>query len=544
MACGCSLAWFRSWLQEASLLGPRCGDGSLLKERKLYRIECESEKFKEEPVLPGCENEIVQDVPMHGTSQVFSPWMEKIRDQSHPINQLGNAPMAPSPEESEYFYDEYVDYPYNETNLVELSNSSVRHYNTNRSQSLSSTPSYHFTPGDTPTIYAGANPNKTILPSVNYNTNPNPNDSSFTFFGMPIPTINIGKFWGNERKTERKASDGRNIQDFNLTKPDIQAGGFIPLTPGVSGGFTPISNTTLFQYDKEKVKPNNTYWPDDFPKHSKVDNTVKTIEPSLGIIGAVSDKGALFDSETSRSVNQSTYTRSAFNPDFDESAKVTYSQINAKHYDSEPTNNIISPVNDTYPLFEDDRKYENKSKIYISNSEETIHHPYVIPTPTVRDDIPIVTQSSLETIEKPFKYSDMNDLYLSTSSSTPSTRTAMTEEQHLAPMGRKSATITKVESPHSDSTPSSSSESYRTNNRGAKTSFYGDYDANVNMMNKPYNNSFSWYYKNYNESELEPYVGPGLTGLKSGSGQCNLKCDIYILGVTVLYFNVKYIISA
>ena len=50
------MLWLRGWLQQASTEGPRCADGSLFKEVRLSRQDCQRER-QLEPVHPGCENE-------------------------------------------------------------------------------------------------------------------------------------------------------------------------------------------------------------------------------------------------------------------------------------------------------------------------------------------------------------------------------------------------------------------------------------------------------------------------------------------------------
>lgn len=558
MACGCSLAWLRAWLQEASSVGPRCADGSLLKERKLYRLECEGERSKEEPVLPGCETEIIQDIPLYGTSQVFSPWMEKIRDQAQPIPQVtNNVQMAPSPEESEYFYDEYVDYPFNDTNLVELSNSTLSKLHHGNRTLPNSTPSYHFVPGDTPTLYAGQNSNKTMLSPVNSGIINNGNAASnggFTFFGMPLPTINIGKLWGSERKSERKASNGRSqdiekLQLYNLTEPDLQAGGFIPLTPGASGGFTPISDPTSNITGNQR---NNSNWPSDFPSHTSIDVT-KKLDPFQSTIV---DNGALFDSPLNSQINQTNYLLSPIvttinqssievnKHSFDDNDKVIFSNP------TKPKNNenVITPlqniesvygansVNSSVAAFAPnkgltideivEKLHKNKSSISALESMENFFNSsqsnQIGPTGNKLDS------------EKKF---DGNDPKQSASPSALSVLTVPGQgQQYSPPIGRKTATITKVEHPHGSSEQTSpSSETFKSNNRGAKTSFYSEYDSS--MKTNPYNNSFNWYYKNYNQSGLEPYIGPGVE--RFGSGQSTLKCDICVLS-TLISFGIQF----
>jgi hypothetical protein len=52
LSCSCSMMWLQTWLREVSSEeGPRCADGSLLKEARLSRQDCRS---TDTPVA-GCE---------------------------------------------------------------------------------------------------------------------------------------------------------------------------------------------------------------------------------------------------------------------------------------------------------------------------------------------------------------------------------------------------------------------------------------------------------------------------------------------------------
>lgn len=58
LSCSCGMLWLRGWLQQASSEGPRCADGSLFKELRLSRQDCQRERYVE-PVHPGCEAEMI-----------------------------------------------------------------------------------------------------------------------------------------------------------------------------------------------------------------------------------------------------------------------------------------------------------------------------------------------------------------------------------------------------------------------------------------------------------------------------------------------------
>lgn len=62
LSCSCGMLWLRGWLQQASSEGPRCADGSLFKEIRLARQDCQRER-QIDPIHPGCEAEMIDVAP-------------------------------------------------------------------------------------------------------------------------------------------------------------------------------------------------------------------------------------------------------------------------------------------------------------------------------------------------------------------------------------------------------------------------------------------------------------------------------------------------
>ncbi|CAG9771960.1 unnamed protein product [Ceutorhynchus assimilis] len=237
LACSCNMLWLQVWLQESATIGPRCADGYLLRDLELLRRDCPEEERNVELVAPGCESELLSAPGVYGTSQVLSQWMNlKSINGSENRNSL-----APAPEDSEYFYDEYVDYPFNETSTLKVP----------------------ITTGDT--LYALPNIKNKPLEKV---TN-SPSSSGFTFFGVPLS--NLGALLGNAvnaRKEDKvDAASSQQMADrvaiVNIPKPllpdlpKIETGGFVPLLPGVSGGFKPIPNPTLTHQNLQFLQKKN-----------------------------------------------------------------------------------------------------------------------------------------------------------------------------------------------------------------------------------------------------------------------------------------------
>lgn len=93
-------------------------------------------------------------------------------------------------------------------------------------------------------------PTKKKKPS---NISTSPSSSGFTFFGVPLPNLNFN-LWGNTgkkkglRKNDEKLLDNTKYRTFPKTEPEIHRGGFYPL-PQPEGGFHPVTDPRLI-YEK------------------------------------------------------------------------------------------------------------------------------------------------------------------------------------------------------------------------------------------------------------------------------------------------------
>jgi len=120
-----------------------------------------------------------------------------------------NSNQRPSPAESDYFYDQYVDFPINDTINNSLNSSSLRLNQTN-------------------SPYVDFNQNKFTLNQFPP-TSPQP-ASAFTFFGHPLPSLNIGNIWGQGRTANTRATSGETgptrgkgrVQIFKPGDPELQ----------------------------------------------------------------------------------------------------------------------------------------------------------------------------------------------------------------------------------------------------------------------------------------------------------------------------------
>lgn len=321
------MLWLRSWLQETEshYPGPRCRDGSMLREMRLSRSECTI------PDGDGRNNKL-QLTNDHGDT--FSGRKSGDFDECELENiESYHNNLPPSPEESDYFYDQYVDYPneINETFLATSNHSApVNLVNGGKPQGPGRPNS--FKPNDGGGKDEAVDFNKNKFNNFGRPQVPPQNNSPFTFFGVPIPSIN--NIFGNGRngnqrdvkatggngstrgrgrvqvyrpgdlnnqKTSPKPSegatenykdqtssdtkDGRPTNENNLfhrpyfqtpfLQPNVEQGGFKPMIPGSEKGFKPIVNPVSNNSKVEESKTHQTTvtkppvtrgtdWPDDF----------------------------------------------------------------------------------------------------------------------------------------------------------------------------------------------------------------------------------------------------------------------------------------
>ncbi|XP_072767715.1 uncharacterized protein Atk isoform X2 [Anoplolepis gracilipes] len=244
LSCSCGMLWLRGWLQQASSEGPRCADGSLFRELRLSRQDCQRERYVE-PVHPGCESEIIATPSVSSSVTETVPLWMNLKDSST---------QKPSvSQDSDYLY-EYIDYQDNGSDTsTSASPSSV---------STISVPTQTVKIIHPPSQTQQHQRNETSPLKKNPMIPPSPSSSGFTFFGLPLPSMSFD-LWGNsKRKADRKESSlmsnrpsrGR-YRSFPPTEPEIHRGGFVPL-PRAQSGFVPIVDPRLM-YEKQEMKREN-----------------------------------------------------------------------------------------------------------------------------------------------------------------------------------------------------------------------------------------------------------------------------------------------
>ncbi|EAT45306.1 AAEL003408-PA [Aedes aegypti] len=310
LECNCEMLWYRGWLQETGTLfpGPRCNNGKMLIDMRLSRNECQTDART--GVGPDERLPLTND---HGDVFTRALDFDDCGSENYEALPPGPAPgigpgsiaIPPSPVESEYFLDHYIDYPnaLNDSSLVGHINGSTISGDPQVAHNFSQT-------------FVDFNNNKF---NNLYNQPPPPvqNNSPFTFFGVPIPSLNIGKMFGgagrssNNRAAAGTRGKGRvqvyrpndpnlppifkngdridtsiqvknpdDTQEKNLgasndnnlfyrpyfqtafQKPDVQKGGFTPVIPGSEGGFKPITDPTIKIIKQNISGPGK--WPEEF----------------------------------------------------------------------------------------------------------------------------------------------------------------------------------------------------------------------------------------------------------------------------------------
>lgn len=415
------------------------------------------------------ENEALH--PNLGTSQVFSS-LDKLKDyatqikNNYHINKINN---RPSPEESEYFYDEYVDYPYNDTLIDGLNNEVNQIQNTSKSQL-----------GNTPTLYAGM---KNLTNKIPPATSSAPT-SGFTFFGMPLPAIDMGKLLNTGRKVDW--SD-KHVNKYQAPEPPkFETGGFQPMLPTTAGGFRPILNPAV----NASHAIVNSQGGKNYSSKGDVQQTVAIVatKPPIKIV----------QNNTSHQKMKSEIHELQAYLDDDNSTHVAYNRTrNVEEQKSAPN---------------------NLSKYNLMESNLTITHV------TEKEGILITTDTSHDMSLQAWLETSTVSYSVSTPSTSKPPIKKHVENQHqptalsavLIPnneelarrnYSKRPATITKVNLPHVEHYDLQDNYS-PVINREAKTRF--PVNTNVGNTKTRQADGKDWYYKNYNNSNLEPYIAPGV----------------------------------
>lgn len=414
------------------------------------------------------ENEAL--LPNLATSQVFST-LDKIKDYTSQIKNTyqANKINRPLPEESEYFYDDYVDYPYNETLIDGLNNEINAAQNKNKSS------------GGIPTIYA-AMKNTTDRNRPAPTKSPN---SSFTFFGMPLPPIDMGKLLNTGRKIdwpEKKTSHSGN--KYQLPEPPkFETGGFSPILPTTAGGFMPIPDPTLnVTHSAVQVQ-------------SAINNNNKaTIEKAIAAVSTKPPVKTIQSNTTHQKIKSEIHELQAYIDD-NNSTHVAYNRTKNVEEQKMDPNNLSK-----YNLMESN----------LTITQVTEKESMLITTDTSNDmTLQAWMESSTSSYSSSTAVTSKPPMKKHIDQPPPTALSAVlvpsTAELHERNHSKRPATITKVNLPQIEHL--EHRENYSPN-REPKTRFSEIMTTGNTRIRQVDDND--WYYKNYNNSNLEPYIAPGV----------------------------------
>ncbi|KAH8403583.1 hypothetical protein KR215_009972 [Drosophila sulfurigaster] len=185
--CNCEMQWLSVWLQETNFPypGPKCQDGRLLRAARMERSLCMGlELFQGSENNERTEGNHLPLLNEHG--DVFQRDLPE--DFNDECDVTGERPMVG---ESEYFYDQYVD----STDVPDASNAVV---------------SSSQRPKPVPATSGNLDLNNTLLHTKYFNRRPQPAPgagSPFTFFGYPIPSLSLGRFFGFGDRGRKQRTD-------------------------------------------------------------------------------------------------------------------------------------------------------------------------------------------------------------------------------------------------------------------------------------------------------------------------------------------------
>lgn len=218
LRCSCEMLWLRAWYQETNSLtrfpGPRCHDGSMLRDLRMSHADCQEQLAALRSQQQANNNAIPLLTNDHGDSYgqlVASDYGPNECDQVPEVeaeiggNGLSTSSGVPGvPGDGKYFNDRYIDY-------VNSNESSKEVETVPRNETTQLVPNLSNTL---------LNYNKHKLEQQYLQQNHSPG-SKFTFFGMPLPNLNMGNLWNYGRDTKTRSVMGtRGTPRLQVYKPE------------------------------------------------------------------------------------------------------------------------------------------------------------------------------------------------------------------------------------------------------------------------------------------------------------------------------------
>ncbi|TMW50717.1 hypothetical protein DOY81_004196 [Sarcophaga bullata] len=235
--CSCEMQWLSVWLQETNFPypGPKCQDGRLLRMSRIDKSLCtnygDNNPRNGAPYNDGQDLNHLPLLNEHG--DIFQ---RELHDDYNEDCDAYEIPAAerPLPGESEYFYDQYVDYPPSNETVLSHNNhdnpsSSAHIESSNTVLNLHKKPSQHTTP-----ISSNIDLNNTILNTNYFKKKPfgtaYSSSSPFTFFGYPIPSLSLGRFFGANQRGRKDRGDHDSGSKNPNTSPAVTSTSEMPAT--------------------------------------------------------------------------------------------------------------------------------------------------------------------------------------------------------------------------------------------------------------------------------------------------------------------------
>ncbi|CAK1603412.1 unnamed protein product [Parnassius mnemosyne] len=481
LVCNCAVIWLKSWLLESTSTGPKCADGTYVKEMPFSRNDCLNAPIPNYDIKPCMTHDNEALLPNLATSQVFSS-IDKINGWTQEKNNYQNNKIntRPSPEESEYFYDEYVDYPFNETVIDNLHDNYTKNYETPDGLPYTSNIKLDFK----------------NTSNTNLATTENIPTSGLTFFGIPLSSIDVGKIFNSGRKINLLAKRKPNLSKNQVTlpePPEFETGGFTPMLPPTDGGFMPILNPTIADSGSTQASiPKQEYT--NYQNMEYTNNSFATAEkiPPINFIqnNTMHTKSTSVIHELEAYINHNNGTQITFNMTRNvEEQNSNPTKLNKHHLLKDLT---ITQVTEKESIITTDTSNDMSEQTWIEST--TIPHYSSIP----------VTLTPL-----------MNKNMDSEPTALSAVLIPTNEELVRREYSKRPATITKVSLPHLEQHSDANNHYIPINYREAKTQFSDKrHITNSRTKNEDYKD---WYYKNYNNSNLDPYIAPDKSTSKSNS---------------------------
>ncbi|XP_012274097.1 protein artichoke [Orussus abietinus] len=549
LSCTCGMLWLRGWLQQASAEGPRCADGSLFREVRLSRQECQGDTRRLEPVVPGCETEMIDgsaisSSSLYGGGSLWMDLKEATTPQVRPVHGANG---------TEYLYDyEYLDYVSENSGMGGPSSTATPEPST----IISTSPETPRRPVEiTGATSSSKVPSKNLTKTSPSSTGlPSPSSSGFTFFGVPLPSLSFD-LWGNSKRKSQRKNDARpgrgHFGAFPPTEPEIHRGGFVPLPRGESG-FMPMPDPRQTRKknltEKPRVSDNIRTTPRPLEKRLNASlNLLKRVNSSESRgLRATEASSSTEAYETMSYRENSTLSRTSGGSREGHTSKVVWTTPKFSTKESATATMEVFGSKETSSWdFEEDSKVISREP---TASSVKMDGPDVeIQAEAIRTDRPQALESSLrESSTSTPKESTTCSTTRSSNAMEASALSAFLVPGGQIPLGVRSSgrpTITKVSSPSlvvstkiiqndTESSPIDFIETARVESTKYKEKTENESTLSPEKRLREIEDSaFSWYFQHYNDSNVEPYVGEVYKNI--GVAKCGwwtlLWTQVYIL---------------